>query len=207
MSKVKGSKLKEGDIPTAADLNEIYTQVSGMDIDDTNTTDNWAHQHHFENAPKRINEIYSLTYTTGSWNTSSTTFLPVFSQTLSCPVTADASDWVLRVSWDALTGGLEVGVDEDLDGLYGFRIKVGFSSGLTKYIAPAVYSFTCRSLKTAYPNLTLDAIQWKSCAGSEAFAVPRGESLSYIELEAAVSNTSNALNVDRINITAVLGRK
>lgn len=210
MSKVIGTRVREGDVPSATDLNQVYTSVAGMTVDDVNTKDNWATERHFD----KNNVSYvpmNVTYgasETGTWNTSSTTFVDVFGYTLVVNEPIEAEDRLIRVSWNTLIGASTLVSDATrADNLYAFRIKITFSNGSTVYIAPGVYSFSGRAYPTASPGLTPGPINWRSCAGSDTFCITSGAGINNIYLQAKVGTNTNTLQVKKMNLSVVLGRK
>jgi hypothetical protein len=217
MSRVKGIQTKEGDIPNATDLNQVFTEVEAMTIDDTNTRDNWATTKNFQTnvgSYVPMNEVFRLNQTAGTWTTTSTTFVDVFSTSLAIniPLESDAPKCV-RVSWDALIGD-NILVDDSggagdnnrENNLYAFRVKVTLSNGTSDYIAPGVYSFSGRAFPTPYGGLTPGPINWRSCAGSD-FVITNNVGINNVYLQAKVGNSANTLEVDRFNLSVVVGRK
>lgn len=211
MARIKGTTIREGDVVDANQLNEVFTAVEGMEIDDENTANNWAGQDNFltnVSGYKPINETYNLTNTNGPWSTSSDSWSDVSTTYIDMNSAATIGENVLlRVSWDALMADQTLTSDTGASNLYAFRIKVTRSNGTSHYIAPGVYSFNIRSLNTTQGQLTPAAINWRSCAGSETIVLDGNSGYNRIYLQFKVNDTSNTMKVSRFNITAVLARR
>ena len=218
MGKVNGKHFKEGDAPTATELNEVYVAVENMDIDGENTDANWATREHFDrdvSSEEPMNRLFNFqrfetsasyvctseTWQTISMNGGEQAYIDIDKQAVNTSL--------LRVHWDLLVGELSFtdpgnSVQAGFD--YAFRIKVTTTLG-TKYLAPGIYSFSNRSIETDSSAINTDGIQWRSCSGTELILISPLDTVERVELQAVIGDASHqSVEVTRYNINVVLAR-
>jgi hypothetical protein len=207
--------FKEGDTPTATELNAPYQNVAGLNLDTDNCSRDWSTRKHFDTSGDKINDVHYLgAFAGAAYSTSSSTYSTVTNGSTNAQIVLNEvlpSDTLFRIQWDTLIGELTLTDDKTpySDNIYAFRIKVSLNSGaITKYIAPGSYSYSARSHSTTAAALTLDAINWRSCAGFGVLIVDSGDIINSVTLEAATGGGgSNTLVVERFNLLIVEARQ
>lgn len=203
--------FKEGDTPNSTQLNDPYSQVSSFTIDSQDCSRDWSTRKHFDTSGDQINDAHYLgAFAGAAYSTSSSTYSTVTNGTTNAQIVLNeslSSDTLFRVQWDTLTG--ESSLTDDYtpysDNIYAYRIKVSLNSGATiKYIAPGSYSYSARSYSTSEAALTLDVINWRSCAAFGMLIVDSGNTIDSFTLEAATGGGgSNTLVVERFNLSVL----
>lgn len=206
--------FREGDKPSATELNAPYTETASLTIGRSNTRREWATKAHFDTSGDKINTLYGISASAGaSYSTTSSTFTTVTNGVTSAQIAIGKQvvrNTLFRVNWDTLVGELTLGTDAtSADNMYIFRIKVSINSGaIVKYISVAQYSYNGRAATTISAALTPKPINWRSCAGTGIFVLEPLQTIDSIVLEAATGGGgSNTLVVDRFNLSVIGARQ
>jgi len=205
MGKINQTTFEPSDVPTATQLNQPYTELGSLNVQEYNTGNDWALRSHFDSSvASKINSTYGnsiqvpQTVNTTTWFTLGSV---VFTELA-------VNNEVLRVSWDTLVSEIVYGggiTNADIN--YAFRVLVATSGGTNYFIAPGVYSIVARSVPTAQPALNTLPIQWRSCAGAQCWMIPAGTTVTSVQLQAKVCAVPNEITVDRLNLNVVVGRR
>ena len=206
--------FREGDKPTASELNQPYINVGAFTVATENCASSFATRKHFDASGIKINTTYSLSKSSGAaYTTTSSTFSTVTNASSNAVITLNntvASDTLFRFSWDTLTGDNILANDGSSTAnpeynIYVFRLKVLLNSGaVTKYVSSAAYSYNGRANPTSSGALNPNPINWRSCAGTGLLNVPSGDTIDSVTLEAATGGAgANTLEVDRFNMNVI----
>ena len=191
MAILNGKYLKEGEVPTATNLNLPYVEAAGLTVQNDNLAANslikkhWSPtadltqiQSYSRQANKVVADQFSTTST--SWTNvviDGGTVLVNYNETPSV-------DALLRIHFDVLIGELtfnDTGASATYeDNAYAFKVVVHTSA------------------------INTDPINWRSCAGTQCVVIPSGTQIQSLTLQAIVGNSSNTLVVDRANLNAIL---
>jgi hypothetical protein len=223
MGTIKFTKFREGDTPTAAELNQPYDDLAAITITELNTKPNWATRAHFNQSAGSTlaNEVFFFDNpTTTGFTTQSTNYVLVNSggtpSSLTINRTADATH-LLRVQTSGIIG--DVICNDDGDGTnatasyncIGMRLVVYYNDGggtLTETIAECGYSFNRRSRLTNDTTGLDTAIWWRNFSFSGVWRVGiTGRTIEKVELQVKVGpngGAGNQADITRNNITAIL---
>ena len=206
--------FREGDKPTASELNQPYINVGAFTVATENCASSFATRKHFDASGVKINTIYSFSKSAGSvYTTNSLTFSTVTNASSNAVITLNntvASDTLFRFSWDTLVGD-NISTDDGGStanpayNIYVFRLKVLLNSGaITKYVSSAAYSYNGRANPTSSGTLNPNSINWRSCAGTGLLNVASGVTIDSVTLEAATGGAgANTLKVSRFNMNVI----
>ena len=206
--------FREGDKPTASELNQPYINVGAFTVATENCASSFATRKHFDASGVKINTIYSFSKSAGAaYTTNSLTFSTVTNASSNAVITLNntvASDTLFRFSWDTLVGDNISTDDGGSTGnpaynIYVFRLKVLLNSGaITKYVSSAAYSYNGRANPTSFGGLQPNPINWRSCAGTGLLNVASGVTIDSVTLEAATGGAgANTLKVSRFNMNVI----
>ena len=228
---VKNNLFVDGDIPTAAELNQPYddAQTASAAVDSTNTKDNWITIKHF-NTGAPCNQLFDYIYDgTSSWSSSATSYTTIDSPG------GDPSDIVLnyqpntfemlRVEASGLVTAIEAESTYNSAAIppngdrnyYAFRLLLTYDDGgapITISLGEWGYSFTSMAGGTSRYYTAADGspsntgvplgyqtFQFSTCLFYGG--APATRTYQKIELQAKVNYNGNTLVVTRNNILAV----
>jgi len=231
MSTVEKQVFEPGDIPTAAELNEVYDDLAtaSANIDSENTGAGWlTHKHLDDPASLRpINKIFSyqnddatsVAYTSESYvevedssgNPCEVTlgYLPEESEMIRIHISGLVSLNDVVEDYDF------VGTDVGKPNYYAFRIKLTYSDsgGADAYIYPGYwgYSFTTNGLhRYETASGKGPSIDWQTFQASTIFkytGVTGVREWKKATLEVALFSNANTLRITRHSIQAIRGKK
>jgi len=215
MAILNGKYLKEGEVPTATNLNLPYVEAAGLTVQNDNLAANSLIKKHWsptadltqiESYSRQANKVVADQFSTTSTSWTNVvidggTILVNYNETPSV-------DALLRIHFDVLIGELtfnDTGASATYeDNAYAFKVVVQLSGGSTLDTCFGFYSFSARSGDTDTSAINTDPINWRSCAGTQCVVIPSGTQIQSLTLQAIVGNSSNTLVVDRANLNAIL---
>mgnify|MGYP003667082237 CR=1 FL=1 len=203
--------FREGDKPTASELNQPYINVGAFTVATENCASSFATRKHFDDSGIKINTTYSFSKSAGAvYTKTSSTVTNASSNAVITLNNTVASDTLFRFSWDTLVGDNICANDGASTGnpaynIYVFRLKVLLNSGaITKYVSSAAYSYNGRANPTSSGTLNPNSINWRSCAGTGLLNVASGVTIDSVTLEAATGGAgANTLKVSRFNMNVI----
>lgn len=223
MAFIKRKKFKNGDIPTASELNDPYDQLVISKVEPDNTKPSWATRYHFNRtAPNRFaNSISTYEYTGNVPHiSSSTSYITVTNAGNPSRLTINKSvnnASIIRFQTSGIFG--ELGLVDDGVGTnptasyncYGIRLLMTYNVGggsLTEVVAECGFSFTRRSRLTIVHTGNDLPLWWRSFSltgiklvNSSNFVIEK------VELQAKVGpngGAGNTVSVERNNIIAMI---
>lgn len=223
MAFIKRKKFKNGDVPTASQLNDPYDQLTASKVEPDNTKPNWATRYHFNrNAPNRFaNTISQYEYTgSGQYISNSTAYSTVINagnpSRLTINKTVNNAS-IIRFQTSGLIG--EPVVNDDGDGTagtasyncIGLRLLMTYNIGggsLTEVVAECGYSFNRRSRLTVVSTGLDKPLWWRSFSLTGIKLVNVSNfTIEKVELQAKVGpngGAGNTLSIERNNIIAMI---
>ena len=218
------TKFKEGDTPTAAELNKPYDDLAAETLTEDNTKPNWATRAHFNSSGTKANQVFFFNNDTSTgFTTQSTNYVLVNSAGTPSRLTINSTinnGQLVRVKTNGIIGN--VVVNDDGDGTnatasyncIGLRLRITFNTGggsTTETLAECGYSFNRRARLTNDSTGLDDALWWRNFMFSGLWrATADNTQIEKIELEVKVGpngGANNQADITRTNITAILVRE
>lgn len=223
---IKFTNFREGDTPTAAQLNKPYDDLATETITEANTKPNWATRAHFNQDANAslANKVffYNNDTSTGATTTSTSYVLVNAGGSNSDLVINTAIDQgeLVRVQTSGILG--DVLIVDDGDGTnatasyncIGLRLRITFNTGggsTTETLAECGYSFTSRARLTNDSTGLDSALWWRNFMFSGVWrAAADNTTIEKVVLEFKVGpngGAGNRADITRNNITAILVRE
>jgi len=233
MAIVNNNFFEDGDIPTAAELNQPYDSAATQTgvLDPANTADNWITIAHIDNTATGVcNKLFDFVYDgTAQFITNSTSYVTVNStgiQPSECILGYQPErDEVCRIECSGLITNVDVENNYDSTAVppngdrnyYAFQLLLTYDDGagpLTLVIGEWGYSFTSMAGGTSRYWTTNDGLPENTGVGLGFQTFQFSKMLKYngvtgirtytkVELQAKVNYAPNTLKVSRNNIIAV----
>lgn len=217
---VSKKHYEQGTIPTAAELNQPYTDLAteSASVDEENTASGWATVAHFDTSAQQCNRLYKyVNETTGTVTISGTSYATVSIGGLAAEIDLTGFEpdqyEATRFCASGLIRQTSITNDNDDDNYYAFRLLLTYNDGagdVTETIGEWGYSLTNRALTTELTGVTGDQIQYQTFQFS---AVRRYDGATgtreykKIELQCKVNLGTNSVNVSRHQIFVISGRR
>jgi hypothetical protein len=221
---INNRKFRDGETPTAAQLNQPYDDLAAETLREINTKPNWATRAHFNASGTKANEVFFFNNDTSTgFTTQSTSYVLVNSAGTPSRLTINKeidSGRLVRVQTSGIIGN--VVCNDDGDGtnatasynIMGLRLRITFNTGgasTTETIAECGYSFTGRARLTNDSTGLDSALWWRNFSFTGLWrATADNTEIEKIELEVKVGpngGANNQADITRTNITAILVRE
>lgn len=222
MAFIPYTKIREGEIATAAKLNAPYDALDTATVDGENTKPNWATRYHFNTGSgKFANEILYDEYTgSADFITTSTSYVTINNAGNLAEINTSKAindDAILRFGANGIISEPLSVVDGDGDpanrgyNFYAFRILMTYNTGggnVTETVAECGYSFTGRAVVTVDNTGASSAIWYRNFSFSGIRVVTEANfTLVKVELQTKVcpnGGNGNAVAIERNNLTVVI---
>jgi len=232
MAIVKNNLFEDGDIPTAAELNQPYNDAAtvSQNLDTDNTADNWITIAHLA-SQTGINQLFNFSYTgTSPEAITSASYVPIQNATgaissVALNYTPELNE-ILRVECCGLQSASEATQTYDSTSAikgdrnyYAFRLVLFYNDGgATTFLTLGEWGYTFTSMaggNSRYFSTNNGLANETGCAlGYQTFQfscahLNKAGSRTYekIELQAKVNYTGNTLRLTRNQIIAVRAQR
>jgi hypothetical protein len=225
--------FEAGDIPTAAELNEVYDDLAAASasIDSDNTAAGWLTHKHLDDPSslKPVNKLYAyqnaestaVAYTSTSWTEVEDSlgaicevdlnYLPNESEIIRIHISGLVSVNTVVKDYDF------VGTDLGKPNYYAFRIKLTYSDsgGADQYYYPGYwgYSFTTNNGSNRYETVstpTGPSIDWQTFQAATIYkylGTTGVREWKKATLEVALFSNANTLRITRHSIQVIRGKR
>jgi hypothetical protein len=222
MAFIPHTKIREGEVVTAAKLNAPYDALDVATVNGDNTKPNWATRYHFNKGTgKFANEILYDEYTgTANFISTSTSYLTVNNAGNLAEINTTKAindDAILRFGANGIISepdlnndGLGIAANRGYN-FYAFRILMTYNTGggpITEVVAECGYSFSGRAVVNLDTGAASDPIWYRNFSFSAIRLVTENNfTLTKVELQAKVcpnGGNNNSIYVQRNNLTVII---